>query len=79
MRLMLKLNNVNTQKNKAFQMIKTKLIQLSYIVKKTTINQFYKRKILIIGFAIVQKENQIKTPNTAQHRATTTSQSMVIE
>lgn len=59
-----------------------KLIRLSYKVKKTTmINQFYKRKILITGFAIVhKKKKQIKTPNTAQHRATTTtSQSMVIE
>lgn len=41
-------------------MIKTKLIQLSYKVKNKTIkktmrNQFYKRKILTTGFAIVQK------------------------
>lgn len=45
-------------------MIKTKLIQLSYKVKikKTSmINQFYKRKILITGFAIVQKrKNKLK-------------------
>lgn len=52
-------------------MIKTKLIQLSYKVKKkdnkkTMINQFYKRKSLKSGFAIVQKGGKNKTPN-AQH------------
>ncbi len=50
-------------------MIKTKLKKLSYKVKnkKTTINQFYKRKILTTGFAIVQKgKNKTKTPNARQ-------------
>lgn len=59
-------------------MIKTKLIQLSYkvknktIIKKTMINQFYKRKILTTGFAIVQKgEKKQKKHQNAQHTATT--------
>lgn len=43
------------------------------------INQFYKRKILTTGFAIVQKGEKNKTPN-AQHTATTkTSPSMASE
>lgn len=60
-------------------MIKTKLIQLFYKVKNKTIkkkvNQFYKRKILTTGFAVVQK-GKTKTRNS-QHTATTkTSPSM---
>lgn len=40
-------------------------------------NQFYKRKILITGSAIVQKERGGKKQNT-KHRATKTSQSVAI-
>lgn len=67
-------------------MTNTELLQLFYKVKKkqkqnkkTMINQFYKRKILITGSTIVQKvkKSQQKTPN-AQQRATKTSQSMAI-
>lgn len=43
-------------------------------------NQFYKRKILTTGFAIVQKGKKTKKTPDARHRATTTtSQSMAIE
>ena len=49
-------------------MIQTKVIQLSYKVKNKTIqkamiNQFYKRKILTTGFAIVQKGKKNKNKN----------------